>query len=57
MFTGTMIDDLIRTVEKTERQARTEAVVRVTAPVIEVYSAPSTLVYQWAMEHTVAGVA
>jgi hypothetical protein len=57
MFTGTMIDELIQTVEKTEQQARTLTPAEMMAPGIEVYPRLSTYVCQWPMEHVVVGVA
>jgi hypothetical protein len=58
MFTGTTIDQLIQTVEKTEQQARplTPAETMM-APGIEAFPQLSTYVCQWPMEHVVVGVA
>jgi hypothetical protein len=57
MFTGTMIDELIQTVEKTEQQARILTPEEMMAPGIESYPRLSTYVCQWPMEHVVVGVA
>jgi hypothetical protein len=65
MFSGTMIDDLIRMVERTEEHARTETVAPGAAaaaadvPVlqVEVYPEFSTFVYQWQGMEQVIGVA
>jgi hypothetical protein len=59
MFTGTMIEDLIKTVEKTEQQARSlsKPVVPI-AKLAVVYPAFSPAVWQWTgVEQAVIGVA
>ena len=57
MFTGTMIDDLIKTVEKTEQLVQWRTVALPPDPV-ETY--PMVSVYQWqwaAMDQSMVGVA
>ena len=47
MFRGTMIDDLIRTVEQAEQQTEVCLRSRWTEPEVEAYPLFSTYVYQW----------
>jgi hypothetical protein len=61
MFSGTMIDDLIRMVERTEEHACTATAAATAADVpalrVEVYPEFSTFVYQWQGMEQVIGVA
>jgi len=57
MFKGTMIEDLIQTVEKTEQQARGGSPAGLPAPLVEVCSAPPPLLYYWPSGQAIAGVA
>ena len=57
MFTGNMIEDLIRTVEKTEQQVRTQArTAPVAAPILMSPSIPVP-VLQWTGTEQAIGVA
>ncbi len=61
MFSGTTIDDLIKTVEKSELRMEAAATVAAAcpleAPKVEIYPAYSTYVYQWPRSEQVIGVA
>jgi hypothetical protein len=58
MFTGTMIEDLINTVEKTEQRARSHAKLVAPAELVLVYPAFSPMLGQWAgVEQAIVGVA
>ncbi len=58
MYTGTMIDDLIKTVEKSERQASAQMLLPALMPRMEAFPKFSVCAYEWPrMEQAIVGVA